>query len=314
VYPAEFSYLRAGSVTEALEMLADGAEPARASGGGEPGEDMKVLAGGQSLLPMMKLRLATPGVLLDIGGLTSLATVDADAGRIGALATYRSLQRDPRVAERFPAMTDALRVLADPQVRARGTIGGAVAHGDPAADLPAVLLALDATLTVARSGGSRTVALDDFLRGVFDTDLTDDELITEIAIPSAPAGQAYEKFEQPASHLPLAGVCAAVEAGPGGVITSARVAVTGVAGRARAAEAALVGQEPVEAVLDGVAARIRDGAPRPLEDIHASGAFRLHLAEVLARRALRRALVRANGARRRLDSASPPKPTLGSEA
>ncbi|MBV9447855.1 MAG: xanthine dehydrogenase family protein subunit M [Streptosporangiaceae bacterium] len=286
MYPAEFSYLRAGSVSEALDALADG----------ESDDDLKILAGGQSLLPMMKLRLATPSVLLDIGGLTSLAAVDPEAGRVGALATYRSLQRDARLAGRFPAMADALSVLADPQVRARGTIGGAIAHGDPAADLPAVLLALDATLTVARSGGSRTVALDDFLRGVFDTDLADDELITEVVIPPAAAGQAYEKFEQSASHLPLAGVCAAVEVGAAGAITGARVAVTGVAGRvfrARAVEAALVGQEPVDAVLDGAAAQVRDGAPRPLEDIHASGSFRLHLAEVLAQRALRRALMRA---------------------
>jgi carbon-monoxide dehydrogenase medium subunit len=295
VYPAEFSYLRAGSVTEALEVLAGGVESG--SGRGEPDQDIKILAGGQSLLPMMKLRLATPGVLLDIGGLTALETVDAGAGRIGALATYRSLQRDARVAERFPAMADALRVLADPQVRARGTIGGAVAHADPAADLPAVLLALDATLTVARTGGSRTVALDDFLRGVFETDLAEDELITEVTLPKSAAGQAYEKFEQPASHLPLAGVCAAVEL-VDGVVASAAVAITGVAGRvfrAREAETALVGREPADTVLDDAAARIRDDAPRPLEDIHASGPFRLHLAEVLARRALRRAVERAIG-------------------
>jgi carbon-monoxide dehydrogenase medium subunit len=287
VYPAEFSYLRARSVAHALEVLADGAAD----------EDVKVLAGGQSLLPMMKLRLATPGVLLDIGGLDELRTIHPGEGRIGALATYRSLQRDPGVAARYPAMTDALRVLADPQVRARGTIGGAVAHGDPAADLPAVLLALDAELTVAKTDGSRTVALDDFLLGVFETDLAEDELVTRVAIPAAPCGQAYEKYEHPASHLPLAGVCAVVELADG-VITGARIAVTGVAGRAfraREAEAALGGQEATDEVIDAAAALVRGAAPRPLADIHASGPFRLHLAEVLTRRALRRALARGEG-------------------
>jgi carbon-monoxide dehydrogenase medium subunit len=289
VYPAEFSYLRARSVAHALEVLADGMADGLAD------DDVKVLAGGQSLLPMMKLRLATPGVLLDIGGLAELTAIEAAEGRIGAVATYRSLQRDPQVAARYPAMTDALRVLADPQVRARGTIGGAVAHGDPAADLPAVLLALDAELTVAKTDGSRTVPLDDFLQGVFETDLAEDELVTLITIPPAPSGQAYEKFEHPASHLPLAGVCAAVELADG-VITRGRIAVTGVAGRAfraREAEAALAGQEATDEVISAAAVLVREGAPRPLADIHASGPYRHHLAEVLARRALRRAVARA---------------------
>lgn len=295
MYTAEFAYLRATSVAHALEVLADGA-----SDGAD--DEVKVLAGGQSLLPMMKLRLATPGILLDIGGLSELAVIQAGAARagaaaarIGALATYRSLQREPGVMARYPAMADALQVLADPQVRARGTIGGAVAHGDPAADLPAVLLALDASLTLAGLDESRTVALDDFLRGVFETDLAEDELVTEIALPPGPPGQAYEKFAQPASHLPLAGVCAVVDLAAG-VITGTRIAVTGVASRAfraRAAEAALAGQPATVEAVDAAAALVRESAPRPLADIHASGPFRLQLAEVLTRRALRRAMARA---------------------
>lgn len=275
------------------------------SADGASEEEIKVLAGGQSLLPMMKLRLATPGVLLDIGGLRpELGAVSVEAGggaRFGALATYRSLLSDPAVALRYPAMTDALRVLADPQVRARGTVGGAVAHADPAADLPAVLLALDASVVLARSSGTRTVGLDDFLLGVYETDLAEDELVTGVSVGPAAAGashgQAYEKFEQPASHLPLAGVCALVWLADG-VISRARLAVTGVAGRAflaAAAEAALTGQEPADAVLDAAAALIGADAPRPLADIHASGPFRVHLASVLARRALRRAVSRASG-------------------
>jgi carbon-monoxide dehydrogenase medium subunit len=295
VYPAEFSYLRAESVAHALAVLAEAGDGDEAGGD----RDVKVLAGGQSLLPMMKLRLATPGVLLDIGGLSELCDVRLAQGRIGAAVTYRALQRTPLLAPRFPALADALRVLADPQVRARGTIGGAVAHGDPAADLPAVLLALDASLVLARQGGSRVAALDDFLRGAFETDLGEDELVTDIELPAGPPGQAYEKFEQPASHLPLAGVCAVLDIADG-VINGARIAVTGVAGRvfrARAAEVALAGQPPADAVLDAAAGLVRDGVSRPLADIHASGAFRLHLAEVLTRRALRRAAIRAEGAR-----------------
>jgi aerobic carbon-monoxide dehydrogenase medium subunit len=299
VYPVEFGYLRAQSAAEALEVLADAAAGEGMAAGSAAADtlgegEIKVLAGGQSLLPMMKLRLVTPATLLDIGGLAELSAIRGERGTIGALATYRSVQRDATMTRRFPAMADALRVLADPAVRARGTIGGAIAHADPAADLSAVLLALDAEITLARRDGSRTVPLDDFLLGAYETVLAEDELVTEITIPAAPAGQAYEKFEQPASHLPLAGVCAAVELSDG-VITSARIAVTGVAGRAfraRAAEAALIGKAPGPGGLD--AALVREGAPRPLADIHASGEFRLHLAGVLAGRALRRAIGRAS--------------------
>src|SRR5215831_5248433 len=169
----------------------------------------------------MKLRLATPQTLIDIGGLTELSGVASDerTTTIRALTTYRALQHDPRIAASFRAMTDALAVLADQQVRARGTIGGCVAHGDPAADVPAVLLALDAEVLITATSGTRTAPLDDFLQGIFATDLAADEIVTAITLPAVPpaaagaggtAGSAYEKFEQPASHLPLAGVCAAV--------------------------------------------------------------------------------------------------------
>jgi aerobic carbon-monoxide dehydrogenase medium subunit len=288
VFPADFAYARASSLAEALDLL---------SAAAQADEDVKLLAGGQSLLPMMKLRLATPQTLIDIGGIAELTEVTTDAAgttAIGALTTYRSLQHDPRIAAAFPAMTDALAVLADQQVRARGTIGGCVAHGDPAADLPAVLLALAASVTLTSRRGTRTVALDDFLQGVFDTDLAADEVVTAITLPAAPPGQAYEKFEQPASHLPLAGVCAVV-AVKDGVITSAGVAVTGVAGRAFRAldtERSLASARPTAAVIEAAAARVASGV-RPLSDQHASGPFRLHLAQVLARRALTTAVERA---------------------
>ena len=301
MFPADFAYARARSLDHALDLLGEARDG---------GEEAKLLAGGQSLLPMMKLRLAAPQTLIDIGGLTELAGVtNGDGITIGALTTYRALQRDPRVAGRLSAMTDALAVLADPQVRARGTIGGAVAHGDPAADLPAVLLALDAeVLITARSlaPGSRALPLDDFLQGVFATDLSDDEIVTAITLPpGAAAGSAYEKFEQPASHLPLAGVCAVVTVEEG-VITSAKVAVTGIAGRpfrARQSERILVSAPTAADSIAAAAASVAEGV-RPLSDQHASGPFRLHLAQVLTRRALTRALARA--------SSPPARPTPSS--
>ena len=292
MFPADFDYVRAGSLREALALL-------QTAAGSD--EDAKLLAGGQSLLPMMKLRLATPGTLIDIGGIPELSGVTTDpdgATAIKALTTYRALQRDPFVTARFPALADALAVLADQQVRARGTVGGCVAHGDPAADLPAVLLAHDATITLAGRGGTRRTPLDSFLQGVFATDLAVDEIVTAITLPAPPGrgrtGSAYEKFEQPASHLPLAGVCAVVTI-EDEVITSAGVAVTGVAGRAFRAldtERTLASAPPADAAIEAAASQVAAGV-RPLSDQHATGPFRLHLAEVLAKRALRRAVDRA---------------------
>ena len=294
MFPADFGYARARSLDEALDLL-DEAQSA--------GEEAKLLAGGQSLLPMMKLRLAAPQTLIDIAGIPDLTGAsngdgDGDGTTIGALTTYRALARDPLITGRLPAMTDALAVLADPQVRARGTIGGAVAHGDPAADLPAVLLAFDAQVRITARSGSRVTDLDNFLQGVFATDLAAGEIVTAIILPPAPAaGSAYEKFEQPASHLPLAGVCAALTV-ENEVITSARVAVTGVAGRpfrARHSERTLASAPATPDSLTVAAESVADGV-RPLSDQHASGPFRLHLAEVLTRRALTRALARAASA------------------
>jgi aerobic carbon-monoxide dehydrogenase medium subunit len=291
MFPAEFSYERAESVEHALAVLAAAQRD---------GTDVKVLAGGQSLLPMMKLRLAVPEGVLDIAPLRAHdgpLSLGAAAATLPALTTYRELQHAVAASRTLPALGDALAVLADPQVRARGTIGGALAHADPAADLPAVLLALDATVTIARQGGTRTVPLDDFLKSPYETDLAEDELITGIAFGPAEPAQAYEKFEQPASHLPLAGVCVALILDHRNTITSARIAVTGVSGRpfrARSAEQALAGCTPGDKAFTAAAARIACDAGRPLEDLHASGGFRLHLAEVMASRALERAAARGS--------------------
>lgn len=294
MFPADFGYVRAESLAQALALLEEAADS-------DEDGDVKLLAGGQSLLPLMKLRLAAPSTLIDIGGMPELTGVTTDPDGttvIKALTTYRALQRDPLATARFPALSDALAVLADQQVRARGTVGGCVAHGDPAADLPAVLLAEDATITLTGPRGTRRTPLDSFLRGVFATDLATDEIVTAITLPAPPGrgrtGSAYEKFEQPASHLPLAGVCAVVTM-EDGVITSARVAITGVAGRAFRAldtERMLASVAPSGTAIEAAASQVASGVS-PLSDQHASGPFRLHLAEVLTTRALRRAVRRA---------------------
>ncbi|HTU76933.1 MAG TPA: xanthine dehydrogenase family protein subunit M [Trebonia sp.] len=304
MFPADFSYTRATCLEHALTLLGQAAGD---------GRDAKVIAGGQSLLPLMKLRLSAPELVIDIAGLQELRGVvaDGDTTVIGALATYRDLQREADLTTTFPAMGDALAVLADPQVRARGTVGGCVAHGDPAADLPAVLLALDARVTIAGPAGTRTVALEYFLLGPFETDLAPDELVTAITLPAAPAaGMAYEKFEQPASHLPLAGVAVTAEVRDG-VLASARVAVTGVAPRpfrATRAERDLHGQPPPPLAPAGggtasaaaartcpIAESMAESGLVALSDQHASGPFRVHLAGILAHRALARAAARAAG-------------------
>ena len=331
MFPSDFAYARARSLEEALDLLDEAAQA---------GDEAKLIAGGQSLLPMMKLRLAAPQVLIDIAGIDRLKNggFHGSSHTIGALTTYRELSRQrfvsrdgtaartPALTESVPALADALAVLADPQVRARGTIGGAVAHGDPASDLPAVLLALDAEVVIAgrpgrhehkgspldgmtsRQGEEGGVArqamlLDDFLQGIYETDLADDEIVTQVTIDTGRArASAYEKFPHPASHLPLAGACAVVRV-RGGVIEGAEVAVTGISPRpyrARETERLLAGAPPDPETLAAAAAQVtRLSASEEvtlLGDHHASASYRAHLAEVLTRRALARALTRAENA------------------
>jgi aerobic carbon-monoxide dehydrogenase medium subunit len=298
VFPADFAYARAATLTHAFELL----EQAR-----EEDEEAKLIAGGQSLLPLMKLRLAAPQLLIDIADIADLKGITSNptSTTIGSTTTYRALGQHKTLTGRYPALADALAVLADPQVRARGTVGGAVAHGDPAADLPAVLLALDATVEITARGGAqhhsaRATGLDDFLLGIYETELAEDEIVTAITIkhPVGPGslGSAYEKFAHPASHLPIAGVCAAVTLENGG-IAAARVAVTGISARpyrARHTERTLLSESPRDSLIKQAASQVATGIT-PLSDHHASGPYRVHLAEVLARRALARAFARASG-------------------
>lgn len=283
--PAAFEYQRATSVDEALALLA------------EHGAEAKILAGGHSLLPLMKLRLARPERLIDIGRLDELRGITELPGgglRIGALTTYATLLEDPRIS-RLAALADALPRIGDVQVRNRGTIGGSIAHADPAADLTAVLLALDAVV-VARSAarGEREIPIDGFFEGAFSTALADDELLLAVVVPapSGSVGSAYQALDQQASGYPIAGVAAVV-----GEVT--RIAVTGVGDRpyrAASVEAALEaaaarGSEGQEHAIEAAVARITDGV-EVNGDIHADPEYRAAMARVMARRAIELARAR----------------------
>lgn len=285
--PAAFSYVRPSTVEEALQLLA------------ESDGDARLLAGGHSLIPMMKLRLSRPEKLIDIGRLTELNGVSDEGDRlvIGALTTYAQLAADANVRRCLPALAEAAGLIGDLQVRNRGTIGGNLAHADPAADLPPVLLALDGVVQVAGPSGRRSVAATDFIIGPMMTALGPDEMIVEVEfpLPEGKAGSAYEKFAHPASGYAVVGVAAAVVLDDDGRITSARLGVTGAgqsAFRAEAAEAALLNQPADDDVLKAAAEKGADGVDLA-SDLFASAEYRGHLCRVYALRALQRAVERA---------------------
>jgi aerobic carbon-monoxide dehydrogenase medium subunit len=283
--PAAFGYTRANTVDEALAAIAADVEA-------------KVIAGGQSILPLMKLRLAHPGPLVDIGRLPGLRGVSRlGDGRIsiGALTTYAELMASPAMA--FGVLKDALPTIGDVQVRNRGTVGGAVAHADPSSDLPAALLALGAELVLLSTRGTRTVPADGFFEGPFQTGLAHDELLTAVLLPPASdsAGSAYASLEQPASGYALVGVGACVVLGPGGLVERAGVGITGVSEHphpATGVEAAIVGSDGSAGVLAAAAANAVGS--RPVNgDIHAGPEYRAAMAVVYTRRALEAAIARA---------------------
>ena len=274
-----FHYHRAASVEDALALL-------------ERHEDAKLLAGGHSLIPSMKLRLATPGALIDIGRLSELDFIRDDGGgvAIGAATTHHTIEASGMVGRQAPLLAQAAAVIGDVQVRNMGTIGGSVAHADPAADYPAALLASGAGIVVRGPGGERTIDAEEFFVDLFLTSLQPDEIITEIRVPAQPAGAGacYVKFPHPASRFAVVG-CAAVVATGGGTCSDVRVAFTGVANAAfrdRGVEEALAGQ-PVsaEAITAAAAAAARDA--EVLSDAFAGAEYRRHLATVFAARALR---------------------------
>ena len=281
MYPSAFAYHRATSVQDALATLA-----------GTP--DARLLAGGHSLLPPMKLRMVTPPLLVDVGGLSQLRGVrrDGNGFLIGALTTHRTIEFSQDLKSGCPLLPEAAALIGDPMVRNRGTIGGSLAHADPAADFPACVLALEATITVESASGSRSIAADQFFTGLFETAMQPNELLTEIRIPSPAAGarMAYEKFPHPASRYAVVGIAAILQT-ESGVCRSARVAMTGAAASARrltALEAALTGQRLDAA---GIAAACRQlvSPDDLLADAVASAEYRAHLVDVLAKRALTRA-------------------------
>jgi len=263
--PAPFEYVAAESPEHALQLLA------------EYGDDAKLLAGGHSLLPMMKLRLATPEVLIDIGSLTELAGISIDGSElvVGATTKHADLAASDLVRTEAPLLAYAAAQVGDPQIRHRGTIGGSLSHADPAADLPMAVVALGAWVVIDGPGGSRNVSADDFFQGFFETALGPDELLTAIRVPRRPGVPwGYQKFVRRANDWAIVGV-AAVD----GRIALANMGATPT--RATAAEQALAaGASPAEA-----AEHAAEGTS-PGEDIHADGEYRRHLARVLTRRAL----------------------------
>jgi aerobic carbon-monoxide dehydrogenase medium subunit len=274
--PAQFDYVRAGSVDEAVAALA------------EHGDDAKVLAGGQSLIPLLRLRLSYPEVIVDVGRVDEMRGVRDDGGDIviGAMTTHYDVLHDPLVREHAGLIVDATTTVADPAVRHRGTFGGALSHADPAGDLPAVAVALEAQMVIAGPGGRRTVAATDFFVDYLQTAVGPDEVLVEVRVPKHTGwGHHYEKFHRVAQSWAIVGVAAVVRR-DNGSIGEARVALTNMGAtpvRAVAVEQALAGAAP-----DAVAAAAEhaaDGTSAP-NDLNGKADYREHLARVLTRRAV----------------------------
>jgi aerobic carbon-monoxide dehydrogenase medium subunit len=288
VKPASFEYFRPRSLDEALTLLA------------EHGGDAKPLAGGQSLIPAMNFRLATPSVLVDLNRLRELSYITDGGGvvRIGGMTRQRAVERSTLVSERAPLVTETMPHIAHPAIRNRGTIAGSLAHADPAAELPAVMLALKATLMVTSKQGTRGVAAEDFFIGLFSTAVQAGELLTEIRIPRPErrTGFAFQEISRRHGDFALVGAAAAVQLDDQGRCAQARVTLLSVGDRpilAEQAAAVLIGQPPsaesIRAAADAAATRDID----PPSDIHASARYRRQLANVLTRRVLARACERA---------------------
>jgi carbon-monoxide dehydrogenase medium subunit len=271
VIPAAFEYRRAATLDEALALLAEG------------GEDAKLLAGGHSLLPLMKLRLAAPSMLVDIGRLRDLAFVREEGDRIviGALTRHRDVEIDATIRQHVPLLAHVAGQVGDPQVRHRGTIGGSIAHGDPASDLPAACLALGATFKAVGPAGERTIEVAEFFQGFLETALQPDEILAEISVPKVTgAGWSFQKFNRRAQDWAIVGVAAVGGSRTGiGLVNMGSVPL-----RASAVEEALAGG----ASAQEAASHAAEGLDPP-SDLNASSEYRAHLARVLVRRALEEA-------------------------
>lgn len=277
--PASFDYVAPQSLTDALAALA------------EHGDDAKVLAGGQSLLPILRMRLNAPSVVIDLGRVAELQGISDEGDHlvIGAMTTYAAVLASEAVSTHAALLSKAVATVADPQIRHRGTVGGALVHADPAGDVGAPVLALDAELVIAGQGGAtRTVPAADFFEDLFTTAVGEDELLTQIRIPKHTGwGAHYEKFVRVSHQWSIVAVAATVRA-EGGSIAEARVGLTNMGStplRATAVEQALVGQSATEEAVRQACARAADGT-NPPSDLNGDADYRRHLASVLARRAV----------------------------
>lgn len=283
--PQEFEYFAPPTLHDALELL------------GRPGT--RALAGGMSLVPLMKLRLAAPEILVDLRHIASLRSIrrEGDFLHIGAMVTHYELESAPLIQQECPLLAATAAAIGDVQIRNLGTLGGSVAHADPAADYPAALLALEARVQLTGSSGLRELLFEDFVVDTFTTQLEPGELVTAILVPIEESGTGvyYQKHAQPASGFPMVGVAVRVRQ-QNGSISFARVGVTGLSGkgyRARAVEDLLVGTVGAEADLKNAAAVVAEGIEASA-DIHASAAYRAHLARISTERALRASLLKAD--------------------
>ncbi|HEX9668858.1 MAG TPA: xanthine dehydrogenase family protein subunit M [Thermoanaerobaculia bacterium] len=287
--PASFDYHAAQSLAEALALLQ------------QHGDDAKVLSGGQSLLPLLKLRLGSAGHLVDIGRIPGLEYVREEGGwlKIGGRTRESALERSDLVRERYPLLADTAAVIADPLVRNLATVGGNLAHGDPANDHPATMLAYRAEVVATGPGGERTIAIDDFFRGLFATALAPDEILTEIRVPVPPpsSGGAYVKLERKVGDFAIAASAVQLTLGADGTVERAGIGLTNAGPapvRAADAEAFLTGKAPSPEVV-AEAARRAAAAASPSADRRGSVAYKREMARVLTARAIERALERARG-------------------
>ena len=289
--PAPFEYHAAKSLDDALRLLE------------RHGDEAKVLAGGHSLLPLMKLRLASPRYLIDLGRLRGLSYIRLEGEQIaiGALTSHADVEASDLLRGRCPLLPETAAEIGDVQVRNRGTIGGSLAHADPAADYPAAILALEAEIIATSSAGKRTIRAKDFFVDLLTTQLRPGEILTEVRVPALGprTGTAYAKLHQPASGFAVVGAAARVVLGRGGTIAEVALGITGLgakAFRATAAEKALRGKKPNAKLVAAAVRNVAQGVDA-LSDIHASAEYRREMASVYARRALERAIERASGKR-----------------
>ena len=287
MYPAQFEYHKALSVQEAVSLL------------GKLGDDAKLLAGGHSLIPAMKLRLAQPKHLIDIGKIPGLSGIreQGNAIVIGGTTTHWTVESSTLLKQKCPVLSETAAIIGDPQVRNMGTLGGSLAHADPAADYPAVVLALGVELKAVGPKGERTIKIDDFFKDVMTTALGAGEVLTEIRVPAPAAGTvgAYKKFPHPASRFAVVGVAAVLTLDAKGVCQKASIAITGAgpkATRAKGVEAALQGKALDAATIQAASEKAADGIDVQA-DLQGSVEYKRHITKVYTRRAIEAALARA---------------------